>query len=180
MKFIEPLTSSAGSAGRKKRYYQFTAIDDCTRIRVLRIYDRNTQRSSIQFIDYVLAKLPFAVEAARPTTAPSSRVASTGTCSTAGSATTTSSPRPPGSTARLSSPRIDDEEFYQLLDGVVIDDVGFPPFRGGLLIADGAFHLRHPDAIGSFRGRSSDLRGWFHAARSFRAGSVSRSASICS
>ncbi len=88
---------------------------------MLRIYDRNTQRSSIQFIDYVLAKLPFAVEAARPTTAPSSRVASTGTCSTAGSATTTSSPRPPGSTARLSSPRIDDEEFYQLLDGVVID-----------------------------------------------------------
>jgi len=58
--------------------------------------------------------------------------------------------------------------------------VGFPPFRGGLLIADGASHLRHPDAIGSLRGRSSDLRGWFHAARSFRARSVSRSASICS
>jgi transposase len=40
VKFVEPLTSGAGR--RAKRYYQFTAIDDCTRIRALRIYDRNT------------------------------------------------------------------------------------------------------------------------------------------
>jgi hypothetical protein len=31
VKFIEPL----GQTGRKRRYYQYTAIDDCTRIRVL-------------------------------------------------------------------------------------------------------------------------------------------------
>lgn len=30
VKFIEPL----GQTGRKKRYYQYTAIDDCTRVRV--------------------------------------------------------------------------------------------------------------------------------------------------
>jgi len=74
VKFIEPLTTSDG--GRPKRYYQFTAIDDCTRIRVLRIFDRNTQKSAIQFIDYVLAN---------------SKARSTGTSSTAGSATPTSS-----------------------------------------------------------------------------------------
>jgi hypothetical protein len=62
VKFIEPLAGTAGPGRRKKRYYQFTAIDDCTRIRVLRIYERNTQKSAIQFMDYVLAKLPFAVE----------------------------------------------------------------------------------------------------------------------
>ena len=62
MKFIEPLAADAGTGRRRKRYYQFTAIDDCTRIRVLRIYERNTQKSAIQFMDYVLAKLPFAVE----------------------------------------------------------------------------------------------------------------------
>jgi Integrase core domain len=62
VKFVEPLASSADSSRRKKRYYQFTAIDDCTRIRVLRIYERNTQKNAMQFIDYVLAKLPFAVE----------------------------------------------------------------------------------------------------------------------
>jgi hypothetical protein len=30
VKFIEPL----GQTGRRKKYYQFTAIDDCTRLRV--------------------------------------------------------------------------------------------------------------------------------------------------
>jgi transposase len=56
VKFIEPLP------GARRKHYQFTAIDDCTRIRVLRIYDRNNQKSAIQFIDYVLEKLPFVVE----------------------------------------------------------------------------------------------------------------------
>jgi hypothetical protein len=36
VKFIEPL----GQTGRRKKYYQFTAIDDCTRLRVLRAYPR--------------------------------------------------------------------------------------------------------------------------------------------
>ncbi|MEU7851978.1 leucine zipper domain-containing protein, partial [Micromonospora parva] len=58
VKFIEPL----GQSGRKKRYYQYTAIDDCTRLRVLRACPRNDQKTAIQFIDYVLAKLPFMVE----------------------------------------------------------------------------------------------------------------------
>jgi transposase-like protein len=49
-----------GCAG--KRFYQFTAIDDCTRIRVLRIYPRCNQKTAIQFLDYFLAKLPFRVE----------------------------------------------------------------------------------------------------------------------
>jgi hypothetical protein len=34
VKFIAPLSLES-----RKKYYQFTAIDDCTRIRVLRIYD---------------------------------------------------------------------------------------------------------------------------------------------
>jgi transposase-like protein len=40
VKFIEPL----GQTGRRKKYYQFTAIDDCTRLRVLRAYPRWTRR----------------------------------------------------------------------------------------------------------------------------------------
>jgi len=59
VKFIEPIT--AGPA-RRKRYYQYTAIDDCTRLRVLRIYPRSDQKTAIQFLDYVLARLPFRVE----------------------------------------------------------------------------------------------------------------------
>ena len=44
------------------KYYQFTAIDDCTRLRVLRIYDQNNQRTAIAFADYVIARLPFQVQ----------------------------------------------------------------------------------------------------------------------
>jgi len=56
VKFITPV----GGAG--ERFYQFTAIDDCTRLRVLRVYPRCNQKTAIQFLDYLLAKLPFRVE----------------------------------------------------------------------------------------------------------------------
>lgn len=56
VKFIAPLK------GSRKKHYQFTAIDDCTRIRVLRIHDRLNQMIAIRFVDYVLEKLPFGVE----------------------------------------------------------------------------------------------------------------------
>ncbi len=56
VKFIAPLK------GSRKRYYQFTAIDDCTRVRVLRLYDRLNQKTAIQFLDYALERLPCRVE----------------------------------------------------------------------------------------------------------------------
>src|SRR5437763_13717800 len=46
----------------RKKHYHYTAIDDCTRIRVLRIYPRNDQKTAIQFADYLLEKLTFHVE----------------------------------------------------------------------------------------------------------------------
>jgi transposase len=58
VKFIEPL----GQTGHRRKYYQFTASDDCTRLRVLRAYSRCDQKTAIQFIDHTLSKLPFAVE----------------------------------------------------------------------------------------------------------------------
>ena len=29
-----------------KKYYQFTAVDDCTRLRVLKVYDRNSRQNA--------------------------------------------------------------------------------------------------------------------------------------
>ena len=55
MKFLERI------AGSRKRLYQFTAIDDCTRIRVLKIYDVCNQKSAISFVDEVIRRLPFRV-----------------------------------------------------------------------------------------------------------------------
>jgi hypothetical protein len=51
VKFIAPL-----SATSRKKYYPFTATDDCTRVRVLRIYDQLNQKTAIEFADYVLDK----------------------------------------------------------------------------------------------------------------------------
>jgi transposase len=51
VKFIEPLPGSR--PGTRRKYYQFTAIDDCTRLRVLRINPQLNQKTAIQFLDYV-------------------------------------------------------------------------------------------------------------------------------
>jgi transposase len=94
VKFVAPLT------GTRKKHLQFTAIDDCTRIRVLRIYDRLSQTTAIRFVDHVLEKLPFAVEVIQTDTERSSNLSSTITSWTPGSVTSTSSLPPRGSTAR--------------------------------------------------------------------------------
>ena len=55
VKFLERIP------GSRRRLYQFTAIDDCTRIRVLKVYDACNQRTAILFVDEVLRRLPFRV-----------------------------------------------------------------------------------------------------------------------
>ena len=58
VKFIQPLPG----ASKARKYYQFTAIDDGTRLRVLRIYPKLNQQTAIQFLDDLLERLPFRVE----------------------------------------------------------------------------------------------------------------------
>jgi len=54
-----------GPAGQRVRRSQYTAIDDATRIRALRVYRRHTQQNAIAFIDHVLAKFPFRIHTVR-------------------------------------------------------------------------------------------------------------------
>ncbi|MDR7866533.1 MAG: IS481 family transposase [Sporomusaceae bacterium] len=42
--------------------YQYTAIDDCTRYRVLGLYPRRTAENSLDFLEKVLEELPFPVQ----------------------------------------------------------------------------------------------------------------------
>jgi transposase len=51
--------------GRKIRRYQYTAIDDATRILALEIYKKHNQKNSINFIDYVIKKFPFRIHTVR-------------------------------------------------------------------------------------------------------------------
>ena len=45
--------------------YQDPAIDDATRVRALKIYDRHTQANVIAFIDYVIARFPLRIREVR-------------------------------------------------------------------------------------------------------------------
>jgi len=59
VKFLERIP------GTRKRLYQFTAIDDCTRIRVLKVNDACKQRTAIRFVDEVRRRLPFRIRIIR-------------------------------------------------------------------------------------------------------------------
>ncbi len=117
VKSIEPI------GGARKKHYQFTAIDDCTRIRVLRVYPRNNQKTAIQFIDYVLEKLPFGVDCVQTDIGAEFQGAFHWHVLDRGIGHVYIKPRTPRLNGKVErSHRIDNEEFYRLLDGVVIDD----------------------------------------------------------
>ena len=42
--------------------YQYTAVDDCTRYRVLALFARKTAANTLEFIDQVLEEIPFPVQ----------------------------------------------------------------------------------------------------------------------
>ncbi len=117
VRFIAPI------AGSRKKYYQFTAIDDCTRLRVLKIYSRLNQKTAIEFVDYVLEKLPFRAQLIQ-----TDNGAEFGTIfhwhvldkGIRHLYIKPATPRLNGKVER--SHRIDADEFYRMLDGVVIDD----------------------------------------------------------
>ncbi|CNE40879.1 putative transposase [Yersinia rohdei] len=51
--------------GQRIKRFQYTAIDDATRIRALKIYERHNQANAINFIDYVVNKFPFRLKTIR-------------------------------------------------------------------------------------------------------------------
>jgi transposase InsO family protein len=119
VKFIQPLAG----APKPRKYYQFTAIDDCTRLRVLCIYDRCNQQTAIQFLDYLLERLPFRVEVIQTDNGVEFGASFHWQVLDKGAGHVYIKPRTPRLNGKVErSHRIDAEEFYRLLVGVVIDD----------------------------------------------------------
>jgi transposase InsO family protein len=54
-----------GEDGTLVRRYQYTAVDDATRIRALKVFPRHNQQSAMEFIDEVIAKFPFRIHTIR-------------------------------------------------------------------------------------------------------------------
>jgi transposase InsO family protein len=117
VKFLERIPGSL------KRLYQFTAIDDCTRIRVLKIYDRCNQKTAIQFIDEVIRRLPFRVLVVQTDNGAEFQSNFHWHLQDLDIEHDYIKPRTPRLNGKVErSHRIDDQEFYQLLDKDGITD----------------------------------------------------------
>lgn len=117
VKFLERIKDT------RKRYYQFTAIDDCTRLRVMKIFERNNQLSAIQFVDYVLSRLPFKTIVIQTDNGSEFQEQFHWHILDKGINHVYIKPRRPRLNGKVErSHRIDEEEFYRMMKGVIIDD----------------------------------------------------------
>jgi len=117
VKFLERLP------GTNKRLYQFTAIDDCTRIRVLKVFDACNQRTAIRFIDDVRRRLPFRILTVQTDNGAEFQTQFHGHLHDVDIRHVYVRPRSPHLNGKVErSHRVDDQEFYQLLDAEGIRD----------------------------------------------------------
>jgi transposase InsO family protein len=117
VKFLERI------AGTQKRLYQFTAIDDCTRIRVLKIYDVCNQASAIRFVDEVLRRLPFRVLVIQTDNGAEFQSRFHWHLESLDIRHVYIRPRTPHLNGKVErSHRVDEQEFYQILDKDGISD----------------------------------------------------------
>lgn len=86
--------------GKVVKRYQYTAIDDATRVRALKIFPKHNQDAAIQFIDYVIEKFPFRIILSEPIVVMSFKLASTGTLKIRGCSTPTLNPEHRNSMAK--------------------------------------------------------------------------------
>jgi transposase InsO family protein len=119
VKFLERIP------GTRKRLYQFTAIDDCTRIRVLKVFDACNQRTAVRFLDEVVRRLPFRVQVVQTDNGAEFQSQFHWHAQALDIRHVYIRPRTPHLNGKVErSHRVDDQEFYQLLDqGGVSDDI---------------------------------------------------------
>jgi transposase InsO family protein len=102
--------------GKRVRRYQYTAVDDATRVRALQIYQRHTQANAIRFFDYVLEKFPFRIHTVRTDRGHEWQALFHWHVEDKGIRHVYIKPRSPQLNGKVErSHRTDHEEFYQLL-----------------------------------------------------------------
>ena len=108
--------------GQNIRRFQYTAIDDATRIRALKIYQRHNQKNAIDFINYVIEKFPFRIHTIRTDRGHEFQAQFHWHVEDKGMRHSYIKPRSPQLNGKVErSHRTDQEEFYQLLN--YTDDV---------------------------------------------------------
>jgi transposase InsO family protein len=111
VKFLERIP------GSKTRLYQFTAIDDCTRIRVLKVYDACNQATAVSFVDDVIRRLPFRIHVVQTDNGAEFQSKFHWHLQELDIRHVYIRPRTPRLNGKVErSHRVDNQEFYQLLD----------------------------------------------------------------
>jgi len=134
--------------GHRVRRFQYTAIDDATRIRALKIYPRHTQQNAIKFIDYVIDKFPFRLHTIRTDRGHEFQAQFHWHVEDKGMRHVYIKPRSPQLNGKVErSHRTDQEEFYQLL--TYTDDVDL---NKKLVAWERFYNLDRPH--GAFKGKT--------------------------
>jgi len=98
----------------RQRYFQYTALDDCTRFRVLRLYRQLNQHSSLAFLREFRDAMPFPIRKVQSDNGTEFPLAFALTVQAAGMRHRYIAPRRPQQNGKVErSHRIDDEEFWQ-------------------------------------------------------------------
>ena len=114
--------SFVGKNNSPIKRYQYTAIDDTTRIRALKVYPRHNQKNAIAFVEYVLEKFPFRVQSIRTDRGHEFQAKFHWHVEDKGIRHVYIKPRSPQLNGKVErSHRTDQDEFYQLLE--YVDDV---------------------------------------------------------
>jgi transposase InsO family protein len=109
--------------GTRRRLYQFTAIDDCTRIRVLKLYSGCNQKTAIEFIDEVIHRLPFRIHVVQTDNGAEFQAKFHWHLQDLDIQHVYIKPRTPRLNGKVErSHRIDQDEFYNLLDKRGVSD----------------------------------------------------------
>ena len=114
--------SFVGKNNSPIKRYQYTAINDATRIRALKVYPRHNQKNARACVEYVLEKFPFRVQSIRTDRRHEFRAKFHWHVEDKGIRHVYIKPRSPQLNGKVErSHRTDQDEFYQLLE--YVDDV---------------------------------------------------------
>lgn len=107
----------------RQRYFQYTALDDCTRFRVLRLYRQLNHRTSLAFFREVRMAMPFPIRKVQSDNGTEFPLEFALTVQGAGMRHRYITPRRPEQNGKVErSHRIDDEEFWQRYTFASFDD----------------------------------------------------------
>jgi transposase len=112
-------------AGKMKKLFQYTAIDDATWARALKVYPKHNQQTAIEFVDYVRSRFPFRIHTIQTDNGHEFQAKFHWHCEDLGIRHVYIKPASPHLNGKVERSHLtDSQEFYQLIDYTDDIDIG--------------------------------------------------------